>query len=254
LAVQKVFERYEIKYLISRAQREAIEHGMRERMRPDEYGRSIICSVYYDTPDYMLIRRSIDSPIYKEKLRLRSYGVSKPGTTVYAEIKKKYDSVVYKRRIGMELTEAEDYLDGGWRSGGINSSQIARELDFMLKRYGNLKPAAFVSGEREAFFAEDDREFRVTFDENILGRDWDLTLDAGIYGIPLIGSDDVLLEIKTSRAIPLWMCKILSSEKIHKTSFSKYGTIYREIISPKNKLFDFSGVKKNDTRHIQRIV
>ena len=251
MAVQRVFVRSEIKYLITAAQRELIEKEMAPYMKADEFGRSTICSVYYDTPDYMLIRRSLDSPVYKEKLRLRSYGRAAPGSTVYAEIKKKYDSIVYKRRVGMELAFAENYLAGGWRNADEPSDQIGRELMFALKRYGDLRPAAFVSGEREAFYAVDDHEFRVTFDENILGRDYDLSLDSRPGGLPLLEPDQVLMEIKAGGAYPLWMCRLLSREKIYKTSFSKYGNIYNRLIRPNEKIYN--GVNTN-AKPVQWIV
>ncbi|MCI8387251.1 MAG: polyphosphate polymerase domain-containing protein [Clostridiales bacterium] len=252
MAPQRVFARSEIKYIISAAERARIEEAMKPYMRPDEYGRSVICSVYYDTPDYLLIRRSLDSPVYKEKLRLRSYGVAKDSDIVYAEIKKKYDSVVYKRRAGMPISEAERYLEGGWKCGEPPDEQIRRELDFMLRRYVSLRPMAFVSCDREAYYAVDDHEFRVTFDTNIIGRDYDLSLRTGVYGMPLLNENQALMEIKAGEAFPLWMCRILSDERIYKSSFSKYGNIYTRLIKPKISLIN--GEKQNASKHIQWIV
>lgn len=84
------FERRELKYRITDAQRAALEAAFGARMVPDEYGESTICNIYYDTADYRLIRASLEKPAYKEKLRLRSYGVTKPGGEVFLELKKKY--------------------------------------------------------------------------------------------------------------------------------------------------------------------
>ena len=232
MAVQNVFSRREVKYLITEKQRELMLAAMQGRMQPDEYGKSTICSIYYDTPDRLLIRRSIESPRYKEKLRLRSYGTAKPGDTVYAEIKKKYKGIVYKRRAGMELHAAEKWLAGGGHppepDAPFARAQIMREIDFFLARYKNLAPAMFISGEREAFYALDDREFRITFDERILWRDFDLTLDRGIYGEPLLRDGYYLMELKAGGALPMWVCRILSEQHIFKASFSKYGNAYRE--------------------------
>lgn len=110
---QNIFKRYEFKYMLSPQQKDAVMKAMQTFMREDEYGKSLICNLYYDTPNYLLIRRSIEKPHYKEKLRLRSYGVAKSDSTVFAEIKKKYDSVVYKRRVSMSESEAMKYLSGG---------------------------------------------------------------------------------------------------------------------------------------------
>lgn len=225
---QNVFARYEIKYLISKEQREDIQRLMTAHMSEDEYGRSTILNVYLDTPDYRLIRRSLESPVYKEKLRLRSYGTAKGDTTVFLELKKKYESVVYKRRISMTEADAEDYLFAG---GKLQDSQIGREIDYAFSYYGNLQPRVFLSYEREAFYAKNDASFRMTFDENILWRDWDLSLREGVYGMPILKDDEVLLEIKTAGAIPLWLTAWLSGNHIYKTSFSKYGCAYRATFS-----------------------
>lgn len=262
MTVQKVFARSEIKYLVTSKQRERIENAMSGCMRPDEFGRSVVRSVYYDTPDNLLIRRSLSSPVYKEKLRLRSYSQASENSAVYAEVKKKYDSVVYKRRVKMSCGDAERYLGGGWRdcADGLPTderkkflgTQVAKEIDFMLERYGELQPAAFVSCAREAFYALDDHEFRVTFDDDIRGRDTELSLTSGVGGISLLESGQSLMEIKAGEAIPLWMCDVLSREKLFRTSFSKYGRVYTRLIEPRKKII--IGGKENASEFVCGIV
>ncbi len=224
MRIQNVFKRYEIKYMISRRQQEKIMHGMEAYMTGDEYGRSTICNLYFDTSSYLLIRRSIEHPVYKEKLRLRSYGTAEPDSQVFLELKKKYQSVVYKRRIEIAEWDAMNCVRGKAKLG---DTQIERELDYFLRQYQYPQPAVFLSYEREAFYAKDEREFRVTFDENILWRDSDLSLCAGAYGTPVLEEGQVLMEIKTGTSIPLWMTSLLTENHIYKTSFSKYGTVYK---------------------------
>lgn len=224
--IQNVFQRYEIKYMVSRPQKERIMQRMQEYMREDDHGRSTICNLYFDTPSYLLIRRSLEHPVYKEKLRLRSYGTAEPDSQVFLELKKKYQSVVYKRRLGITEREAMCCLRG---EASLTDTQIGRELDYFLHQYQYPQPAVFLSYEREAFYAKDDHEFRVTFDENILWRDSDLSLLAGPYGTPVLKEDQVLMELKTGTSIPLWMTELLTKSHIYKTSFSKYGTVYRDI-------------------------
>jgi hypothetical protein len=228
MGYQTVFKRYEMKYLLSREQYDIVRDRMGQYMKGDEFGRSTICNIYFDTPSHLLIRRSIEKPLYKEKLRLRSYGVASSESNVFVEIKKKYQSVVYKRRISMEYEKAVDYLLHGEK---VMDSQISHEIDFFLERYENLQPAVFLSYEREAFYANDDHEFRVTFDENILWRDYDISLTKGVYGSPILENGQVLMEIKTGSAIPLWMTELLSELHVYKTSFSKYGNAYKSIVS-----------------------
>ena len=169
-----IFERYEIKYLITNRQRKTIMSAMQPYMKPDEYGRSTICNIYYDTPDYYLIRRSLEKPVYKEKLRVRSYGRADSCDNVFVELKKKYQEVVYKRRISLPEREAMFYL-GSDASGGLDG-QIGSEIDYFRFFYKHLAPKVYISYDREAFYDREDDSFRVTFDENIMWRDRDLLL------------------------------------------------------------------------------
>ena len=227
MSYQNIFKRYEIKYLITKEQKETIEQLMSGYMEADKYGRSTICNIYFDTPNYLLIRRSTDKPMYKEKLRVRSYGTADKESTIFVELKKKYDSVVYKRRIDMKEKTAMKFLCERRKKP---ESQIGREIDYCFERYEGLQPKVFISYEREAFYSKTDKNFRITFDEKILWRDYDLSLCSGAYGSELLKKDEALMEIKTAGAIPLWLTRFLSENKIYKTSFSKYGTAYAEIL------------------------
>lgn len=236
---QMIFKRYEIKYMITEAQYEALRSVMEEHMIADEHGRNTTCSLYFDTPNYLLIRRSIDHPLYKEKIRLRSYGVANADTKVFVELKKKFDDMVYKRRVGMSEADAWEYLSQGKKS---KDTQIIREIDYCLDLYKGLAPAVMLSYEREAFYGKNDHEFRVTFDRNILWRDYDLTLRHGIYGNSILNGDQVLMEVKTGSAIPMWMVRFLTENEITKTSFSKYGTAYSTMYQEKE---DLLGIKQS---------
>ncbi|MBO5315593.1 MAG: polyphosphate polymerase domain-containing protein [Clostridia bacterium] len=230
MAFQTVFKRYEIKYMITLEQKAKVLDAMKPYMKLDKYGRTTIRNIYYDTDTYLLIRRSIEKPTYKEKLRIRSYGKAEPDSTVFVELKKKYKHVVYKRRISLANNEAM-----GWLSGEKHTdkhTQISNEIDYFMELYGTLHPTVFLSYEREAFYANDGSDFRVTFDDTILCRQEDLSLQSDSYGTPILPEGKVLMEIKCSGGIPLWMTEVLSREKIYKTPFSKYGTAYRTLIFP----------------------
>jgi len=233
MGYQSVFQRYELKYLLNRQQQETVLREMQPYMALDQYGKTVIRNVYYDTDNYLLIRRSIEKPAYKEKLRLRSYSQADSDTPVFVELKKKYDSVVYKRRLSMAEGQAMNWLRG--EEIFSSTSQISREIDYFRDFYGSLRPTVFLSYERYAYYAKDGSDFRVTFDDRILCRETELSLTAPIYGAPLLPEDMVLMEIKCSGGIPLWMTQLLSRERIYKTSFSKYGTAYRTLIYPKLK-------------------
>lgn len=224
---QNVFERYEIKYLLTEAQKKRVLAAMEPYMEQDAFGRSVIRNVYYDTDTYRLARRSLEGPAYKEKLRVRSYRQAEPEDGVFIELKKKYKGVVYKRRILLPERSAVEYLSG--RAGMPGHSQIAKEIEYFRQFYEALSPKVFLSYEREAWFAKDFGAFRVTFDENILWRETDLSLEKGIYGAALLAPGQTLMEVKTPGSIPLWLVEALSAGNIRKAHFSKYGNAYIRI-------------------------
>lgn len=232
MGFKTVFKRYEYKYLISLEQKQKIIEAVMPYMQPDKYGHTTIRNIYFDTDNFRLIRRSIDRPCYKEKLRVRCYSlICDKNNTVFVELKKKYKSVVYKRRITLSEDDVFSWLQGE-KPCNIKS-QISDEIDYFINFYKTLKPTVFLSYERDAFYSKDSPDFRITFDSNILCRQNDLSLKIDAYGTPILPTDKVIMEIKCSGGIPLWMTQILSKECIYKTSFSKYGTAYKELIFPK---------------------
>ena len=225
MTCQTTFKRYEIKYLLEKKEKEEILRTMEPYMKLDEYGRSTIRNIYFDTDTFRLIRRSLEKPAYKEKLRMRSYQPAGPEDPVFVELKKKYQSVVYKRRLMLPESEAMGSFDQG--NPLPVRSQIADEIEYFREYYDSLHPTVFLSYEREAYYALDGSDFRVTFDENILYRQRDFSLGSRIYGIPLLEEGQTLMEIKTAGGIPLWMSHSLNKLKLYKTSFSKYGSAYQ---------------------------
>lgn len=222
------FRRYEKKYLLSARKFELLWERLQDHLIPDRYFRSTVCSIYYDSDDYALIRHSLDRPVYKEKLRLRSYNVPGPDDEVFLELKKKFRGVVYKRRVQMSAAMAEAYLAGQARPA--EDGQILREIDFFLQTHP-VSPKAFIACDREAWVDREDSELRITFDRNLRWRDEDLSLTAGSGGTPLLDNGEVLMEIKIPEAAPMWLAHLLSELEIFPTSFSKYGTCYqRELL------------------------
>ena len=230
MAYKMTFQRYELKYLLTLDQKESLLQAMSPYMALDAYGRSSIRNIYFDTDTYRLIRQSLEKPVYKEKLRIRSYGKASPGSDVFVELKKKYKSVVYKRRLSMPERQAMDWMRGVPHSRP--SGQIADEINYFRAYYGTLRPTVFLSYEREAFYAKDGSDFRVTFDDQILCRREALSLEADVWGVPLLDEGTVLMELKCAGGLPLWMTRALTKERLSKTSFSKYGTAYEKIILP----------------------
>ena len=223
-----VFRRRELKFLLDEGQRKALEALMEARMVPDKYGRKTICNLYYDTDDFRLIRHSLEKPVYKEKLRLRSYGRIGPGVDVFLEMKKKYKGIVYKRRIAVTQEQAFAFMER--RSPLPKDCQIGRELRYFRDLYGSLSPKVYISYERLAWFDPNDGGFRVTLDWDVEYRTKDLDLYLPTGGKKILEPGQSLLEVKASGGIPLWMSKFLSEQGLSQQSFSKYGRAYQELL------------------------
>lgn len=236
----EVFNRRECKYLLNDIQFHNIEKQLKAYMELDEYNKKsefyTITNIYYDTDDNQLIRKSMSKPGYKEKLRLRAYGVPEQDQRVYLEIKKKVCGLVNKRRTTLVLREAYDFVSTGVKPDvkSYMNKQVVNEIEYILKIY-DLKPKLYLAYDREAFFCKENRNLRITFDKNIRTRRYDLKLELGDYGEYLLDEGQWLMEIKTENSIPLWLTKVLSDNKVFRTSFSKYGTEYKELLT-KNRV------------------
>jgi len=217
-----VFNRVEKKYILNKTQFNKIKNIIYKNIKLDPYHTKeyTISSIYLDTDNFDLIRKSMEKPIYKEKVRLRSYGVPNLSDEVFLEIKKKYNGYGNKRRIKIKLKEAYEFINGKIK---INS-QIGKELDYTIKR-NVLKPKIYIAYDRIAF---QEKEFRITLDYNIRYRIEDIELEKGDSG-NLLGKDLYIMEAKALNAYPKWFIKLLSQEKIYPKSFSKYGNIYKKL-------------------------
>ena len=229
MEAQMTFKRYEVKYILTRSQRDRLTEAMKGHLALDMYGRNTIRNIYFDTDSYRLVRDSIEKPLYKEKLRVRSYRKAEGDSAVFVELKKKFESVVYKRRLALPHRAAMDALESG-APLPVNS-QIGREIEQFRAFYGDtLQPAIFLTYEREAYFPTEEVDFRLTLDENIRWRTDLINLGADVFGTSVLDGGQVLMEIKTPGGIPLWMVRFLSEHRIRRVSFSKYGTAYLEML------------------------
>ena len=220
-----VMKRYELKYLLDAEQTAFLMKRLEGHMQLDQYGRTSIASLYYDTPSYQLIRTSVEKPPFKEKIRLRSYGLATLESPVYLELKRKTEGIVYKRRVQSTIPLVEKFFAG---SGDICAGgQINREITYFRDYYGALVPACLIIYDREAFF-EPVGDLRLTIDHNPRYRVDHLDLTYSMEGIPLRPPGHTILEIKVQEAMPLWLTKILSDGQIYKNSFSKYGEAFRQ--------------------------
>ncbi|MFC4303289.1 polyphosphate polymerase domain-containing protein [Cohnella boryungensis] len=231
----EVFNRYENKYLMDTKAFYAMYNRLLEYMEMDEYNKNdkfySISNLYYDTEHDSLIRTSLAKPKYREKLRIRAYGVPERDAKVYLELKKKVFGLVNKRRTALKLNEAYDYVRTGTEPvfrEGMNR-QVLREIEYFLQRY-ELQPKVYLAYERIALFCKNNRDLRITFDTNIRSRRYDLKLESGDHGEALIDRGQWLMEVKAEKTIPVWLSKLLSEQGMFRTSFSKYGNEYKKTI------------------------
>ncbi len=229
---QDVFKRYEQKYRLSALQHRRLMQALARHMEPDQYGIHTIANIYFDTADYSLIRHSIEKPLYKEKLRLRRYGTPGPEDGVFLELKKKYDGIVYKRRVQVSLADAGRFVTPGQTAG--HRDQILKEIGWFVERY-RPEPKVFIAYERQALMGLEDPSLRLTFDTGLRWRETLLDLAKGHWGTPLLPAGEVLMELKAAGAMPLWLSRTLGSLGVYPASFSKYGQCYREhLVHPKH--------------------
>lgn len=242
--VQDVFQRYEKKYLLKEEEYQSIREYLRQYMEEDQYGLHTIRNIYYDTENDELIRTSMEKPKYKEKFRVRCYGEPEEGSSIFLEIKKKYDGVVNKRRIVMTKDEAQVYLESGKMP--VEKSQILREVDYILHHY-QLKPKLYLAYDRIALFGKEDPGFRVTFDQNIRSRNTNLRLENDQDTTRLLEGGRYLMEVKISHAMPLWFVAALSELRIQSVSFSKYGNVYKNNL--RNQYYSYARIPEMVREH-----
>lgn len=238
---KEVFNRHEIKFLLDKVTYKNILDKLSAHLEVDDYNKEqefyTISNIYYDTKDNHLIRNSLSKPKYKEKLRIRAYGIPKSDEKVYLEVKKKVCGLVNKRRTSLSLSEAYGFISTGIKPElkEYMNRQVIEEIAYILKIY-DLEPKLYLAYDRKAFFSKDDKNLRITFDTNIRTRRYDLKLETGDFGEKLLDNNQYIMEIKTVNSIPIWLVNMLSEHKIYKTSFSKYGTEYKRMLLNNQKL------------------
>ncbi len=218
-----VMKRYELKFYLSNEQLAYFLKQIDQFMKVDKYGLTTIASLYFDTPDFRLINKSIEKPKYKEKLRLRSYGLARKDSPTFLEIKRKCEGIVYKRRVSLLEDEAYSLIS---TKESKDKEQISRELEAFVVNYQNLEPKYLIIYDRLAYY-QDNSDLRITIDKNPRYRTTDLNLHTSMDGTPLLKDGGAILEVKVQHSVPLWLVKILNEGKIYQSSFSKVGEAHK---------------------------
>lgn len=239
-SIGTIFARTEKKYVINRTHMKKLLPKLSEYMKSDLYGKTHITSLYLDTPTFYLMRQSIEKPSYKEKYRIRWYGEANCNHQVFFEVKKKLKGVVYKRRVPMSYEEAMRYTmqriaprlsenlsdEQRWES-----KQIIREFNYAFEIYENLGPSLLVSYDRTALVDINNEDVRITFDTNINWAPGTFPTEGIVGSQQILSSDQIIMEVKCNKAMPLWLTNILDMCEIHPRSFSKSGTAYKAFMA-----------------------
>lgn len=233
MAYANTFKRREMKFLLNEEQYAFLRGEIEKHMTEDDFGRHTILNIYLDNHNNDLIRSSLGKPVYREKLRLRAYGNVEDDSEAFLEIKKKFRGITYKRRFELTYKELHDYITDG--TPPDKRGQVFEEIDYIIRRM-NLEPKIVICYDREAYYGNDDKEFRLTFDGNVRFRRDELDLRSGDHGEYLITQPYTVMEVKSAGAIPIWLARTLSEKKIFHGSFSKYGNIFAGEIRQKYKV------------------
>ncbi|TFD97092.1 polyphosphate polymerase domain-containing protein [Jeotgalibacillus sp. R-1-5s-1] len=228
----EIFNRFELKYLISIDEYYEMRSKLLERMTFDSYGNNDgkynIISLYFDSAERGIYYETKNKLSFRQKLRLRVYDRTSIEDQAFFEIKQKFKNVVNKRRTVLSLNDAYKLIKNkpnifSKELPPASNTQILKEVIHFRNQY-ELEPDIIVSYDRQAFVGVNEPDLRVTFDYNLMTRDYDLRLENGPYGHHFIHPDLVVLEIKVSNSVPLWLSNIVSEMNLSRKSVSKFCT------------------------------
>ncbi|WP_223701248.1 polyphosphate polymerase domain-containing protein [Sutcliffiella deserti] len=238
---KEIFTRYELKYLIPNEVYLKLAEAILPYTRFDSFGEEgkyNIVSLYFDSPNNDIYYETRNKLFFRQKLRLRVYDKVTRTDSAFFEIKQKYKNVVNKRRTKISLQDAYRYLDQEGSSLptnlAISNPQIMNEVHSFRNLY-KLKPEVVVSYDRQAFQGIYDDDLRITFDFNLTCRSQDLHIENGSYGTHFVEPGLVILEVKVTHSVPLWLSRLLSDLECPRKSVSKFCTSIDLMTEEKSK-------------------
>ena len=227
-----IIDRMEQKYFVSFDKYKELMNKIEDKLVKDKYFDERIYNIYFDNDQYEFMTKSLDKPLYKEKVRLRSYETADKNSNVFLEIKKKYQGHGNKRRVVINYDEAKEYIDN--KTIPNTNMQIMNELDYTFKK-NNLKPKISLTYDRLSYAFKEDDSYRVTFDTNIRYSNKKLDL-VDLDDDYCLFNDGYIMEVKTLKGYPTWFIKALNELKLYPVSYSKVGEAYKEL-KERNELY-----------------
>lgn len=200
-----------------------------------DQGNYKIVSLYFDSDDHIIYNQTLNNSRFRQKLRLRIYENATLDDDAFLEIKQKYNRVVNKRRTTLKLRDVYDYLEkSNFQTINVSNSQIMSEIDSFKNLY-QLRPELIISYERQALIGIEDPDLRITFDYNLRCRKDTLRIENGSQGMNFVDPNLVILEVKVSHSVPLWLSRLLSHHACLRKSVSKYCTSFELINNQKSE-------------------
>jgi hypothetical protein len=224
------FQRFEFKYQMPAETIEGIIPELLKYMNPDPYARDLpnssyfVGSLYYDSAGLDCYYQKLAGLRSRRKLRIRFYEADLlDSSSVFVEIKKKYDAVVVKDRVSLSYGECKEMMLNNQLPKEQQYSD--RDDDFLrdflrMKLYNGMMPQNLVMYHRRPFISKVDPHFRVTIDHNLrtYAARW---IDEHVPSTP-VNPGFVILEVKFNNVLPFWFHRIIQRYNLEQRPFSKY--------------------------------
>ncbi|KKN43221.1 hypothetical protein LCGC14_0705340 [marine sediment metagenome] len=187
-------------------------------------------SLYFDSNFRHALLEKKDGIGIRRKLRIRYYpDYSRDSQEfVFIEIKKKINENVAKSRVYVKLKNALVILDNNnpeaktfYRNASTQDKSTLEEIWFLYKKF-NLKPACVVSYKRQPFLSKVEKTFRLTFDTNVMIRNYNFDLHFGGGSELIVPRGISIMEVKFNNIIPNWAIKIIQSNNCVQYKISKF--------------------------------
>ena len=177
-------------------------------------------SIYFDSIDLKHYQEKVSGLKHRKKIRLRGYDYT-PNSTVFFEVKRKFEDPGLKNRFSTNYFEALEMINKRTIS---TDNEDLNKFFFQVMSY-NLRPIVNVIYDREPYteIQPTQNNLRITFDKNLRSVTYpkidELFLDDNLKQAM---SDYFILEVKFDNFLPNWVRNMSESLSLKRESASKY--------------------------------
>ena len=219
---QKTIWRQELKYRVSRADRELLLRRLSAALHPDSHGENGLYTVrtlYFDTVYDDALRESFAGEAEKVKFRLRMYNLD----DTFLRLEKKVKQGAGGTKIGALLSraECEKLIRGDCAFFAEKDDAFLKEC-YARRQDGGLRPREIIAYTRAAFGCAEGN-VRVTVDSDIRAcRFPDAFFSPKLGGAPVTAEDTCVLEVKFDRFLPDYIPHLVGIGDREMQAFSKF--------------------------------